>query len=92
MLRIVPTKICQIFDHIIQYIVLNRRRVYIGGPKQIPNFDLELELIFIVIKEFGKKTDKIIKKSFIRKIRLTIILKIRINNFHNLIAILEVIA
>lgn len=65
MLRVVPTKICQIFDHIIQYIVLNKRIAYVSGPKQIPNFDLELELIFIVIKEFGIKADKIIKKSFI---------------------------
>lgn len=65
MLRVVPTKICQILDHIIQDIVLNKRRVYIGGSKQIPNFDLELELIFIVIKEFGIKTDKIVEKSLI---------------------------
>ncbi len=38
---------------------------YIGRPEQISNLNFELELILIIIKEFGVQTYKIIEKSFI---------------------------
>lgn len=67
-------------------------REYIGGAQQVSNFDLELELVFVIVEEFSVHAYEIIQEGFIRQVGLALMVEIGVYNSHDLVTVLVIVA
>lgn len=65
---------------------------YIGGPQQVAYLNLELEFAVVLVEKLGVQADKIVQEGFLAHALRLVKLELGVDQLHDLITILVVIA